>query len=277
MGHAHVCIRPRAALADHRLCSARNYVSTDVVRRIVKDYFDFNVRFVMNITDIDDKIILRGRQQYLLANFRKDHTEVDKDVLSTANAAFKAYLKKNLPLIPEDTTPESFEVEKTKAYARVLEGKALDGDNETAGDKEAKLKMHMNTAKSAATALQLSIGPDQFYADAEDILLPYLDSLYGSSVDSKDYTIFTKLTQQFEHRFFEDMDALNVLYPDVLTRVTEYVPEIVAFIEKIIANGFGYSTPDGSVYFDITSFEKAGQYVTLRKEEDPGVVSRNFG
>jgi len=39
--------------------------------------------------------------------------------------------------------------------------------------------------------------------------------------------------------------------------VTEYVPSIVRFVEMIVANGFGYAAPDGSVYFDIDSFEKA--------------------
>jgi cysteinyl-tRNA synthetase len=32
----------------------------------------------------------------------------------------------------------------------------------------------------------------------------------------------------------QDMEALNVLPADCLTRVSEYVPEIVDFIQKII-------------------------------------------
>ncbi|KAH7333500.1 tRNA synthetases class I (C) catalytic domain-containing protein [Rhexocercosporidium sp. MPI-PUGE-AT-0058] len=77
-------------------------------------------------------------------------------------------------------------------------------------------------------------------------------------MDSNNHKIYLELTQKFERRFFEDMNALNVLPPDQLTRVTEYVPQIVHFAEKIVANGFGYATPDGSIYFDIDSFEKAG-------------------
>jgi hypothetical protein len=41
---------------DSHLGHARNYVSTDILRRILRDYFGFDLRFVMNITDVDDKI-----------------------------------------------------------------------------------------------------------------------------------------------------------------------------------------------------------------------------
>ena len=60
----------------------------------------------------------------------------------------------------------------------------------------------------------------------------------------------------WEDQFFKDMDRLRVRGPDTLTRVTEYVPEIVSFVEQIIKNGYGYEV-DGSVYFDTNVFDKA--------------------
>lgn len=41
---------------DAHLGHARNYVSTDILRRIMRDYFKYDLHFVMNITDIDDKV-----------------------------------------------------------------------------------------------------------------------------------------------------------------------------------------------------------------------------
>jgi cysteinyl-tRNA synthetase len=36
----------------------RNYVTQDILRRIMTDYFGYDVQLVMNITDIDDKVPL---------------------------------------------------------------------------------------------------------------------------------------------------------------------------------------------------------------------------
>ncbi len=35
---------------------ARSYITFDILRRIMVDYFGFEVMYVMNITDIDDKV-----------------------------------------------------------------------------------------------------------------------------------------------------------------------------------------------------------------------------
>ena len=64
----------------------------------------------------------------------------------------------------------------------------------------------------------------------------------------------TELSRRFEAEFHEDMVALGVSAPDTLTRVTEYMPEIVAYIEQIINKGLAYES-NGSVYFDVNSFD----------------------
>ncbi|KAF2077550.1 hypothetical protein CYY_001168 [Polysphondylium violaceum] len=118
---------------------ARTYVSFDIIRRIMKDYLGYNIKFVMNITDIDDKIIIRAREQGI------SHSDLSK---------------------------------------------------------------------------------------------------------------------KWEAAFFEDMKCLNVLPPDALTRVTEYVPQIVKYVEKIIENGYAYESK-GSVYFDTVAYSKVHDYGKL--------------
>jgi cysteinyl-tRNA synthetase len=46
----------------HHAALCRTYVVFDVLRRILRDYFSYDVILTMNITDIDDKIILRSKE-----------------------------------------------------------------------------------------------------------------------------------------------------------------------------------------------------------------------
>ncbi|KAI9707627.1 MAG: hypothetical protein M1836_000588 [Candelina mexicana] len=251
---------------DAHLGHARNYVSTDIIRRILRDYFRYEVKFVMNITDVDDKIIVRGRQQHLLAEFTASHDRLDDpEVLRTTKSAYDVYARKNLPHLPDQFDPQQYSNEVGKAYGRVLAGGTISGEG-VPGDKEAKVKMHIKTMSAASDAI-ISITKDassmsmvDFYGSTQDVLLPYLDSLYGTNINAEDHSIFTKLTQKFEDRFMEDVRALNCLDPDEVTRVTGYGPQIVSFVERIVNNSFAYATSDGSVYFDIKAFEASGNH-----------------
>jgi len=71
---------------------------------------------------------------------------------------------------------------------------------------------------------------------------------------------FMDFKSEQEASFLDDMKNLNVELPEYLTRVTEYVPEIVDFIEKIICNGFAYES-NGSVYFDVQSYNNDGKFM----------------
>ncbi|XP_069061221.1 probable cysteine--tRNA ligase, mitochondrial isoform X2 [Pleurodeles waltl] len=67
--------------------------------------------------------------------------------------------------------------------------------------------------------------------------------------------------------------ANEVLQPTVYMRVTDNIPQIISFIEKIIKNGHAYATAKGNVYFDIKSIgDKYGKFSGgfLNTEEELG-------
>lgn len=39
----------------------------DILRRVLESHFQYHIMFVMNVTDIDDKIIKRARLKHLLS------------------------------------------------------------------------------------------------------------------------------------------------------------------------------------------------------------------
>ncbi|XP_016296772.1 probable cysteine--tRNA ligase, mitochondrial isoform X4 [Sinocyclocheilus anshuiensis] len=74
----------------------------------------------------------------------------------------------------------------------------------------------------------------------------------------------TVLARMHEEEFKRDMQALRVLPPAVYMRVTDNIPQIVAFIKRIIGNGHAYVTSQGNVYFDTQSIgNRYGKLVNL--------------
>jgi cysteinyl-tRNA synthetase len=71
-------------------------------------------------------------------------------------------------------------------------------------------------------------------------------------------TTLREFTSQFETAFFDDLKALNCKEPHAKPRATEYIAEIIALIEKLIARGIAYKASDGSVYFSITKYQGCG-------------------
>ena len=120
--------------SDSHMGHARTYVSLDIIRRITKEYLNYNVILCQNVTDIDDKIIIRSSEQKIS---------------------------------------------------------------------------------------------------------------------------FTELAKKYEKDFVDDMAALGVPLPDLVTRVSEFLPEIVQFIEELVSKGIAYAS-NGSVYFSTDEFVKQG-------------------
>ncbi|KAJ8668198.1 hypothetical protein QAD02_009861 [Eretmocerus hayati] len=209
---------------------ARTYISFDIMRRVLRDYFNYDVLYVMNITDIDDKIIKRARQNYLYDNYVNENYPFDK-VLSDAKSVTNAF---------EETVRNTTDVDKKSMFEKML-----NDIKKSITTLEAAIKSNDQTAVEESRKVLLK--------EAKDPLSDWLDKQKGDSVT--EHSIFSKLSQHWENEFHGDMDALNILRPSVLTRVSEYVPEIVTFIEKIITNGLAYES-NGSVYFDVKAFDK---------------------
>jgi cysteinyl-tRNA synthetase len=120
--------------SDSHIGHARTYVSLDIIKRITKDYLNYNVVLVQNVTDIDDKIIIRSNEQK----------------------------------IP-----------------------------------------------------------------------------------------FDELARKYEDEYNDDMLKLGVPPPDIVTRVSEFIPDIVKYIQVLVDKGIAYAA-GGSVYFSTKDFEAQG-------------------
>ncbi|XP_036390678.1 cysteine--tRNA ligase, cytoplasmic-like [Megalops cyprinoides] len=228
------CCGPTVYDASH-MGHARSYISFDILRRILTNYFKYDVLYCMNITDIDDKIIKRARQNYLLEQYKEKKpgpSQILLDVL-TARMPFQAKLA-------ETTDPDKKQMMERLDVAVTM----------AVGPLQAAVQ-------SRATDTVLQSQAQVLLEEAKDLLSDWLDSQFGSQVTEN--SIFSLLPKYWEGEYHKDMDALNVLPPDVLTRVSEYMPEIVDFVKKIIDNGYGYVS-SGSVYFDTTKFDASDKH-----------------
>lgn len=78
---------------------------------------------------------------------------------------------------------------------------------------------------------------------------------------------FDQLTRELEKIFFENLFELNVVKPDLITRATEYINEMVGLIKNLLEKGYAYKSEDGSIYFSIAKFKDYGKLSGLDKRE----------
>lgn len=66
-----------------------------------------------------------------------------------------------------------------------------------------------------------------------------------------------ELTQTFGRLYREDISALGVLPPDVETRATDHIPQIIELTSELIEGGFAYEA-EGHVLFHVPAFQRYG-------------------
>ena len=68
----------------------------------------------------------------------------------------------------------------------------------------------------------------------------------------------TELSQRYAQAYFEDMEALNCLDPNIIPYATQHIPEMINMIERLIAKDHAYAS-QGNVLFAVQSMANYGE------------------
>jgi cysteinyl-tRNA synthetase len=75
---------------------------------------------------------------------------------------------------------------------------------------------------------------------------------------ARDGVSVQQYTAKYEKAFLEDAAMIGIEEP-TLVRATEHIPEMAAFVAKLVERGIAYRTDDGSYYFRIAKFSPYGK------------------
>ncbi|MCR2807275.1 cysteine--tRNA ligase [Paenibacillus soyae] len=95
------------------------------------------------------------------------------------------------------------------------------------------------------------------FTDVDDKLIRKAEEL-GTTVP--------EVADRFIEAFYADIDALGVRKATLNPRVTEHIPDIIAFIAELVDKGYAYPS-EGDVYFRTSAFEEYGKLSHQNIEE----------
>ncbi len=96
------------------------------------------------------------------------------------------------------------------------------------------------------------------YTDIDDKIIATANKL---GIDSNEYA--KKMIAKTD----KEMQQLHIDDPDIWIKATATIPEIIDFVNKLIEKNHAYATPNGDVYFDVSSFPSYGKLSNRNIEE----------
>ncbi|CAG8664237.1 14784_t:CDS:2, partial [Acaulospora colombiana] len=219
----------------------------------------------MNVTDIDDKV--NANEFRPPKQLKGQNPALTQELVDLAQTSWEKYLTgKILNNIAKSEL--AAQANNLPAHWSYVQARALDPSWAGAAQaKDEKFTMHMNTLKEATQSAielartQLNTGStdgrnaELLIEASKDVIALELDEKLKETVS--DPAIFRRLAAYWETSFMNDMARLRVRPPTTITRATEYVDQMVTFIEKVISNGYAYAGDDGNVWFDKAAFDGA--------------------
>lgn len=96
------------------------------------------------------------------------------------------------------------------------------------------------------------------YTDVDDKIINKANELGRDALDFSREQI-----QETEN----DMAALHVTDADIKTKASEYIPQIIKFVERLIEKGHAYATKKGDVYFSVKTDKEYGKLSHRKVDE----------
>ncbi|MBU1177416.1 MAG: cysteine--tRNA ligase [Patescibacteria group bacterium] len=82
----------------------------------------------------------------------------------------------------------------------------------------------------------------------------------------KEKTTIKEISDKYTDEFLKELKELEIKEASTYPRVSEYIPQIIKFIELLIDKKYAYEK-NGSVYFDVSKFKNYGKLSRRKLEE----------
>jgi len=100
----------------------------------------------------------------------------------------------------------------------------------------------------------------------------HLTSNADSGVDKIEQEALTEqksaweIAEFYSQAFFNDLKQLNVIFPKIIAKATDYIPEDLELIKELERQGYTYRTSDG-IYFDTSKLKDYGKLTGMNFEQ----------
>ncbi|HCJ83556.1 MAG TPA: cysteine--tRNA ligase, partial [Parachlamydiales bacterium] len=76
-----------------------------------------------------------------------------------------------------------------------------------------------------------------------------------------------EFTEPYAGAFFEDLKTLRIEPAEEYPRATDYIPQMIKMIQRLLECGYAYRGGDGCIYYSIDKFSSYGRLSHLRLDE----------
>ena len=64
-----------------------------------------------------------------------------------------------------------------------------------------------------------------------------------------------EIAEHYTKLFFDDLKDLNIEIPEIICKATDYIPEMLEYVEELVEKGYAYETST-AIYFDVSKLDK---------------------